>query len=720
MSKKRIPLSTKLSIGVAVIILAVVMLAINITSSLFSKYCLNNFYDSAGTAISEFSDSISMFFGAKQAELNVFAESEQVKSADDTIHSFAEEKGEIKITSYKKSPTEQAIRTLCKSFAKNDSDIAEIYLGTKWGGYATNFDGSMSGGYDPRKRGWYATANEGEGEVMITDAFASTVGTTVVGITRCAYDDNGAFVGNASIEVALDTLTSILENMKHEKESSFMIVQKDGIVLADTGSRGLNFKKISDVDIPELADFFYSEEENGSIKVPDGKYRTYLTKKIINKKTGYRIIALCPWDTVYETFFTTMNTTLFTCIIFAIIIALITAIITGKIIRPLKVIQDSISENAAQIAQGKADLTKRISVKSRNEIGDVADSFNVYSEKLQDIIGNMKQTKVSLNEAGHKLKSSTRETMAAITHISTSIEGVGKNIGEQNDGVEQTAASIKRILESIASLEQLVTSQADSVHGASTAVEEMIANISEVNHSVEKMAASFGVLESDAQTGAKTQEELLSQISEIENQSKLLSEANAVIASIAEQTNLLAMNAAIEAAHAGEAGKGFAVVADEIRKLSETSSGQSKTIGEQLSRIQNSIGTVVNATQKGVEGYTHLSNEIHETDSLVRQIKAAMTEQQAGSSQITSALHGMNDSTQQVQNTSREMTADSRAIMNEVALLQTESSNMQQGMNEMSVSADKINEMGNALSDISRLMEDSIARMGSQVDQFEV
>ncbi|MBP5587348.1 MAG: methyl-accepting chemotaxis protein, partial [Treponema sp.] len=392
----------------------------------------------------------------------------------------------------------------------------------------------------------------------------------------------------------------------------------------------------------------------------------------------------------------------------------------GKIIRPLKIIQDSLSESAVQIAQGKADLTQRISIKSKNEIGDVADSFNVYSEKLQDIIGNMKQTKNALNDAGHKLKSSTNETMAAITHISSSIESVGTNISSQNEGVAQTADSVKRILESIDSLEQLVASQADSVHGASTAVEQMIANINEVNHSVEKMVTSFGILESDAQTGAKTQEELQSQISEIENQSKLLSEANAVIASIAEQTNLLAMNAAIEAAHAGEAGKGFAVVADEIRKLSETSSGQSKTIGEQLSRIQNTIGTVVNATQKGVQGYAHLASEIHETDSLVRQIKEAMTEQQSGSSQITTALHGMNDSTHQVKSASKEMATNSRTIMSEIGILQSESANMQQRMEEMAMSTRKINQMGTTLSEISNLMEDSITKMGNQVDQFEV
>nr|MCR5764517.1 methyl-accepting chemotaxis protein [Treponema sp.] len=493
MKKHKISISTKFSVSSIIIIIAVVAISAITTRVFFSRNCLENFYGSAASQLSEFSDSISMFFGAKEVELNVFAESDAVKAADDTIHSFVNETGTIQILGYTKSPVEEEIRKVCKIFAKNDSDIAEIYIGTKWGGYATNFDSSMSGGYDPRKRGWYETATSGNGKVMITDAFASTVGATVVGITRSAYDQENTFIGNASIEVSLDTLTGILETMDFGKGSFVMMIQKDGTILADTSKDKNNFKNINEIGIPGIKELLSSSKSDGSIIINSKKY---LTEYIKNPKTNYTIAAFCPKDVVFEAFYKTLKTTILLCAIFGIIVTFIIIIVTKKVVRPLTIIRDNISETADQISKGNANLSKRIIIHSNDEIGDVALSFNVFSDKLEEIIKSMKKSKISLNSAGSKLVSTTDDAMNAISQISMSIKTLSSDLMSQTVSVEQTSQSIAKILQSIHSLEQLVAKQADSVQGASKAVEQMIENISEVNHSVDKMAHSFGNLES--------------------------------------------------------------------------------------------------------------------------------------------------------------------------------------------------------------------------------
>ena len=388
--KKSLSIASRFSVSVVFIIVALTVLSQVTVGFFFERNSRENFYGSAGNALSEFSDSITMFFEAKETELNVFAESDAVKAADDSIHSFANEKGEIQILSYKKSAAEEEIRSVCKSFARNDSDIAEIYLGTKWGGYATNFDGSMSGGYDPRKRGWYETASRGKGKVMLTDAFASTVGATVVGITRSAYSEDGEFIGNASIEVSLDTLTKILGKLDLGKGSFFMLVQADGTILADTGSQENNFKNVSEIGIPELVSFLSSEEKNGKLSA---QKTSYLTEKIVNERTGYRLVAFCPTKTVFEAFHKTLSTTMIICILFGLFVSAATVLLTRKIMSPLKKMVKFVTDFVAALESGSDDYSPRIAVASKNEIGLLAESINLFISKLGVVMAQIRETR---------------------------------------------------------------------------------------------------------------------------------------------------------------------------------------------------------------------------------------------------------------------------------------------------------------------------------------
>ena len=385
-------------------------------------------------------------------------------------------------------------------------------------------------------------------------------------------------------------------------------------------------------------------------------------------------------------------------------------------IRPIR----RITSNFRDISEGEGDLTARLAVSGSDEIAQLSEYFNRTLEKIRTAISHVKTNANGMQALGESLAGNATNTASDISHIITNIDGVNERIAAQSDGVNQAADAVNTITENISQLDSMIEKQSASVSDASSAVEEMIGNIESVNSSMDKMAESFTLLAKNTDTGVTKQKDVNARIQQIEEESKMLHEANLAISNIASQTNLLAMNAAIEAAHAGEAGKGFAVVADEIRKLSETSSQQSKTIGLQLGSIKDSISSVVVASTEASSAFAMVSGKLSETEQLVQQIKGAMEEQQEGSRQITDALHRMNDSTGEVRRASKDISARNEFILDEMQKLRSSSETMRQGVEEISNGAHRIGESGTELARNSNDVRDAIEDISSQISMFKV
>ncbi|MCQ2584084.1 MAG: methyl-accepting chemotaxis protein [Treponema sp.] len=519
------------------------------------------------------------------------------------------------------------------------------------------------------------------------------------------------------------------------------ITQISNSITVGKGSHPIIISQRTKETISGISDRIAAGKEAMPVPADDGSPYSLLINDVISGNTSectyidpetnlqmcgaYRPVGTnCDWVVLasapYDDYYKHLNQLLTQIVVFVIIALTVAGLASGflitRMVRPLIVLKEKIFE----IATGNADLRRRLKVMSQDEVGKVVDSFNTFTEKLQNIIFGIKESKDELIMAGDDLNASTQDTSAAITQIIANIESVHRQINSQSDSVHETAGAVNEIASNIESLEKMIENQSTGVHQASAAVEEMIGNIDSVNKSVSKMSTSFEHLTSSAQEGSNLQTAVNDKIEMIRTQSETLQQANLAISSIAEQTNLLAMNAAIEAAHAGEAGKGFSVVADEIRKLSETSSEQSKTIGEQLTQIQASIISVVEASQKSSEAFLSVITEINDTDEMVQLIKSAMDEQTEGSRQISIALRDMTDSTLEVRTASQEMAEGNKQILNEVRNLQDATGVMLRSMEEMSVGATKINETGVVLTEISGKIQNSIGEIGERIDEFEV
>ena len=354
-------------------------------------------------------------------------------------------------------------------------------------------------------------------------------------------------------------------------------------------------------------------------------------------------------DSVVGTTSTSQIVSIATVVLLPAFIILVSIFLVTNITKPI----NRVIAMLRDIDEGEGDLTKRLNIEAKDEIGVMARLFDSFITKVQDLI---KQIGASSSQVGN-----------ASTQISSASEQLAAGAEEQQAQLSEVATTMEQMSAMI--LE------------ASKNADETRQNAQDTGNTANQGREVVSKTVSGFQTVADTVEQAALQIQELNKRSEEIGNVIQVIDDIADQTNLLALNANIEAARAGDAGRGFAVVADEVRKLAERTVSATAEISKMIESIQGDIRAAV-VSMEQIQGQSkdglelvaqsdksleEIAGSITGVVSAVEQIATSTNEQSSGAEQISKNIEGVTTVAKESASSAQELASSAEQLSREVS-----------------------------------------------------
>ena len=499
----------------------------------------------------------------------------------------------ISIAKTHKANDSKALTLSQLNTAELAGSFKNTYIGKSSGTFILNDQSVvLPADFDATSRPWYKLV-ENKSNTAFTTPYIDVTTNELTISAVVPILQNGQFSGVAGADIDMQTVTKIINDIDFLGLGYGFLLDNKGQVLSHPNAK-LNLKNTSDIfgtNTP-LQSEFTQYEINGESKLIS------FTKISGIENVDWYLGVVIDKDKAYVSVSNFGQTAAVFMVIGIIAIIIMMQLLLRYLMQPMNRLNDAIKD----IAQGEGDLTRRLTVENDDEFGDLSHSFNIFIEKIQHSIDQVKESTEQLDTAIESLVSQTHSSLSMYDDQSKRTDSVAA-------AINQFSATSMDISSNAESASQL----AKNADGHSTQNQEAL------SHSVATIHQLSANMEKAQQT-----------INSLNTHTTSIGQVLEVIKGVSEQTNLLALNAAIEAARAGEAGRGFAVVADEVRQLAHRTQQSTQEIEDTVSQLQKGsnlavelMKTSLQDSEKSVQQADAVGNLMSHVIQAIKQINDA-------------------------------------------------------------------------------------------------